>query len=358
MSGNASIRGYLVQTIISLLESLKEENDWQNLRIEPVVNSNKVDLIFNYADTIKAIQIKSSQNQIGLAQVKLWAEELENSFEADSYEVILIGPTAQSVIDIKLHGNVKIPSPKVLDITALIEQAAHRIDVYLHEKGYASIPPFIREEFISSLITKLENYSTSGDPLSRDDFDMLLNKWIMAIYPSAINNSIEMQCDILIDTIVIPAAGSYIKDDLLIMLPIQFINDGIRTSIIEWVALKVKNGESTKLYTPISFIDYIRFVRGKKIIHGDNVISHFHEFAVMNQGHVSLTILFSQEENNINYKHSLWHPGKYKFEIFVKYRDKETAVMQKELEMTIEPKILEDFNSGNSSATSIRNIDI
>ena len=198
MSGSAGMRGYLLQTLISLLDGLTADSEWIELSLEPQVTSEKVDLLWVYPARKKVVQVKSSQNQITKPQVELWASELESSLSADEYALLLLGPCSQSVVEIDHVGKVNIPAPRVLDPLGLIEQAAHRLDRYLEAQGISKVPAFAREIIVSGLITKLEIYSTQGTPISRNDFDKLLRDWILVLYPRSLNEAVSMQCDLLL----------------------------------------------------------------------------------------------------------------------------------------------------------------
>lgn len=186
MSGNASVRGYLLQTIICLLDALQNDSKWASLSIEPHLDSEKVDIVWYYSDPdeVKVTQVKSSQNQINKPQVKRWAKELESSIQATSCELILIGPCSQGVIELGRAGDVNIPTPKALDIDSLIEQAAHRLDSYLENREMSRVSAATRELLISALVTKLETYSTAGKMICRESFNQLLDEWILTSSPS------------------------------------------------------------------------------------------------------------------------------------------------------------------------------
>ena len=63
MSGNAGIRGYLIQTIICVLDDLEKDNNWLSVTLEPMDESEKVDIRLKYPNHItKVCQVKSSQN--------------------------------------------------------------------------------------------------------------------------------------------------------------------------------------------------------------------------------------------------------------------------------------------------------
>lgn len=189
MSGRAGMRGYLLQTIICLLDALQKDGEWESLTLEPDLDSAKVDIVWYSAEPnrVRATQVKSSQNQINVPQTKRWAKELEDSIQATKYELILLGPCSQGVVDLKRVGKVDIPSPRHLRAGDMIEQAAHRLDWYLEDLRYPKLPPAVREMLASSLVTKLETFSTSSQPVSREDFNDLLSQWLSASYPNTAN---------------------------------------------------------------------------------------------------------------------------------------------------------------------------
>jgi hypothetical protein len=180
MSGQAGARGYLVQTLICVLDSL-EEPKWQSLIIEPNLTSDKADVIWYYPDRTKVVQIKHSQNQINWAMVKAWAEELEQSIQVEEYELKLIGPCNKDVASRNSCGKVSIPKPHELNFTALIEQAAHKLSKYLESKNISKFTSTQRELLIHVLVTKLFIDSTKGSEFSREDFDKLLIDWTKTV---------------------------------------------------------------------------------------------------------------------------------------------------------------------------------
>jgi hypothetical protein len=182
MNGRASARGYLLQAIICLLDALQNDSRWESLSLEPHLDSEKVDIVWYYpeSDEVRVTQVKSSQNQINIPHAKRWAKELEDSIQATNYELILIGPCSQGVIDLAKVGRVNVPVPRVLDVKSLIEQAAHRLGGYLEDQGMSRVSAVAREVLVNAVITKLETYSTAGKTISREDFNRLLGDWIIA----------------------------------------------------------------------------------------------------------------------------------------------------------------------------------
>lgn len=177
MGGQEGSRGYLVQALIALLRSLSNSS-WENVTIEPNINSEKVDVQWSSNNHTLATQIKSSQNQIGKSDAERWAADLKRGCIADRYELVLIGPTAQSVVDMGSFNGVDIPCPKNLDIAGLINEAAHLLDKFLVQESMQRPLPEQRELLVHALIAKLSCLSTTGTTLTRQEFGVTLSGWI------------------------------------------------------------------------------------------------------------------------------------------------------------------------------------
>ncbi len=233
MSGNSGMRGYLFQTVVSLLSALEDNEKWDYLALEPTSESEKVDIAWYSSDnTIKVSQVKSSQNQINLPIVRTWAKELEDSLRASQYELILIGPCSKEVASLEKLGSVIIPIPKSLDVDSLIEQAAHRLDRYIEARGLPRVSALTREIIINALITKLENYSTFGSKISRRDFCNLLDEWITTII-RARNDVIKNGSSL---------SGMKFDDWVNALIKVRFTNrenitqkDILTQNLVEWI---------------------------------------------------------------------------------------------------------------------------
>lgn len=181
MSGSAGIRGYIIQTISCVLDVLCNDDLWEAVVLEPNDVSEKVDVLWIYPDKKRAVQVKSSQNQISLSDTQKWCSEIAELVHADEYELVLVGPCAKSVVDLCLYKNVKIPTPLSLNINALIEQASHRLAKYLYAHELDEKNPLAREVLVYAIIAKLATFSTEGNPLRRSDLDSLLLEWIQNV---------------------------------------------------------------------------------------------------------------------------------------------------------------------------------
>jgi hypothetical protein len=180
VGGQDGSRGYLVQSIVALLESLNDET-WEQVSIEPDVASQKVDILWEGRCGDRAVQVKSSINQIGKADVERWASELKSGASADHHALILVGPCSQSVVEMQSFDGVAIPRPKNADITGLLSEAAHLLDKFLESQWSGRTSASQRELMVLALTTHLSECSTTGKAISRADFVALLKEWISGI---------------------------------------------------------------------------------------------------------------------------------------------------------------------------------
>lgn len=194
MGGQESLRGYLLQTIICVLDAFNEDNDWNAVALEPNVDSEKVDIIWYYSDPARIIvdQVKSSKNRINIPQAKIWTKELEDSIKADEYNLILIGTFSYEMSKTEKLGKVMLKL-KTLDIYGLLSETAHKLGIYLENKNLELIQSKVRETIIESLITRFEVFSTSGKKISKQKFDDVLFEKINLFLD---NNKNQMLTDV------------------------------------------------------------------------------------------------------------------------------------------------------------------
>ncbi|WP_217486127.1 hypothetical protein, partial [Burkholderia cenocepacia] len=111
MGGREAIRGFAVQTLICLLDSLWANGQWTAVTLEPDSDNDKVDILWEYADgSTLAQQVKSSKNQIGKGDVVAWCKELKDSNAASKYQLMLAGPIAAAVLDDGPFDEVEVPT--------------------------------------------------------------------------------------------------------------------------------------------------------------------------------------------------------------------------------------------------------
>jgi hypothetical protein len=353
--GQAGIRGYLIQTLIAILDALNQEDPrWEHVTIEPDANTHKTDILWQYSTHSMAVQVKSSQNQLTKTQVVAWATQMERDCLADQLRLVLVGPSSQSVVELERSGRVEIPKPQNLDLLGMMERAAHKLDRYLECQNIAPVPAFARELLVSALLTQLSMYSTAGEAISRRDLEVLLNQWLLAFYPKSVAAGLEMQCELLLDTLayVHPAPSG----SACLALPLTFVNHGVRIAIIEWVAVRIRCGTQVHLYEPDGTMDFSKFLQGGQRLHAENFLGPFSEFAVAPGAERTICPFFSPALGKSAYPVLPWTAGEYIFEVFVKYRDRELPVLQRTLREKWSVAKLQEYSSGVSSINSVREI--
>ena len=187
--GQVATRGFLLQTLIALWDVLGDIDKVESIRLEPSTADDKTDFVIEYVGgRTTAVQVKSSQNQIGLPSVKTWAKKLKADLPADEYELRLIGPISSDLAKVKVENGVMIPTAKSLDVDGMLEQATHRLDVYLHKNGMNTGSPLLRKFIVEGLVGKLSVFSTSGTPLSRVELQSVFRGWMETVEQQAIHD--------------------------------------------------------------------------------------------------------------------------------------------------------------------------
>ncbi|HEY4288715.1 MAG TPA: hypothetical protein VGN00_16535 [Puia sp.] len=92
MSGHDAIRGFMFQTITSVLSSLSD-SDWTYMTVEPNTPNDKVDILWEYADNSrKCQQVKSSVHNFSKPDILRWLGAMvTDGPAAKRYELTLIG---------------------------------------------------------------------------------------------------------------------------------------------------------------------------------------------------------------------------------------------------------------------------
>ena len=177
MSGQAGARGYLLQALVCLLDSLEPDENWVSVTIEPNEESDKVDILWVYPESRKAVQVKHSTRRIGFAAAKRWAEELEESTIADELELRLLGSVGTGLpVPGGLIGSVSVPIPETTNTRSLRKQAAHNLDLFLSQTNQ-SLRPHLRELLVDALGARIGAMAATGETRTRQDFEDLLRMW-------------------------------------------------------------------------------------------------------------------------------------------------------------------------------------
>ena len=176
--GQAGSRGYLVQTLIGLLDGALARPPFTSFTLEPGHDAEQFDLVLEDAKGCHAVQIKSTSGQFKRADVYDWAKKLEASGSAVEYRLCLVGLYPANLAKVSRVGRVVIDK-KNLDLPAFFEQAALRLEIFLRSED---LEPGTAEERLmlaKALTAQLATYSTTGKPLTRDDLGKLLRTWVI-----------------------------------------------------------------------------------------------------------------------------------------------------------------------------------
>jgi len=315
MGGREAIRGFAVQTLICLLDSLQPANaGWTAVTIEPDSENDKVDILWEFSGSRRAQQVKSSKNQIGKGDVVTWCKELKASGKADSYQLLLAGPIAAAVLDDAPFDDVEVPVPASLDTLALIDQAITKIDRYLIGKAIAPLPLPIRESLVNIVASSLLDGAVRGQRLCREEFDGWLLRWITIAYPEAIEQRMSANCDVLWSSIELASPTDIAKRAFELILPLTAVNGGISTAVIEWFLLRVSMKGREMRYRPIAVLPET----GKDMPTRREAAQPFGDFAISPKEAVQKSILFVPVER-AGYVTDNWPCASHELELFVKY---------------------------------------
>ena len=180
MAINYGLKGYLIQTLIAVLDALNPASDWTAISIEPHDDSEKVDLKIKYLDRTKVVQIKSSKNTFKHWEIKEWCKALSKSTEADYVkELLLVGRVVEKTRKVGCIDGVKIVVSDLYDEKHLIDIATHRLDKFYFHQGKPMVAAPIREHLVRALVCKFLESSVTGLEFTKDDFLKSMLKWVL-----------------------------------------------------------------------------------------------------------------------------------------------------------------------------------
>lgn len=176
MNGSYAIKGYLVQSLVSLLDSFKL--DWETISVEPNDESEKVDIRWTYKDKKKKfVQVKSSKNIFTFSSAEHWANELVESTKkaADEYELILVG-----YVDSKLRllENNKIGDVLIINRDISIQDFENLIIVKINEFFENRQKPHVGSRlgrlFAKAMNEQIFQEAIKGENITRIEFENTL----------------------------------------------------------------------------------------------------------------------------------------------------------------------------------------
>lgn len=207
MGGREGSRGYLIQAIVAILDSLN--GDWSSVNIEPDTPNEKVDIIWrNENDEVTvASQVKTSQSNFGKTAVLSWLDKLiHDQPDAKIFKLTLVGPASErhtkffrafKSADVKdfphelkhLHTYKEQTSIELmtLNLDMMSGSMISKVLSFLNMKGINT--DYSTAELITEgLIVKFLVFSTHGDFISKQEFEGKLLGWIQGKFEDQLEN--------------------------------------------------------------------------------------------------------------------------------------------------------------------------
>ena len=220
MGGKESIRGYIYQALIAILECLNND-EWDQIKVEPLTKKEKVDIILQKSGiTIKAIQVKSSINKFERPRIVKWFDELKLDIEAERYELVLVGKEFTEPAKEYIEENNKVSSDvikrKEFDEVKLFKEVKMNVVEFLgrycREREFTSN---MIENMAKCLLTEFMLNGTKDKFLSKNDLINVLNNNMRAC-----TRTTDIKC-------VVRKLGMYIGVLLWIFLSYDVTRRGI-----------------------------------------------------------------------------------------------------------------------------------
>jgi hypothetical protein len=204
MSGSSGIRGYYYQVLAALLECV-EDDSWESIKIEPSTKNDKVDIEWIFADSIRAVQVKSSINNFERGNVINWiyslVKDAHSAYEIFdlpiTYTLFLIGTTDRNtdtwISDLR-GGRLKIEEGNKLkeieNELQYLEIKKQSFDLQdLEPRAYIGMQEYLErndkqakieniKSLCSELVNELFRFTMHGRPMTKALFLKLIDKHV------------------------------------------------------------------------------------------------------------------------------------------------------------------------------------
>lgn len=341
MGGREAVRGFGIQTLICLLDALKQNADWVAVTIEPDTDHDKVDILWELnGKKRRAVQVKSSQNPIGRGSIEGWCAELKQEV-ADEYELRLAGPLKTGALSGNFAG-VEVPTPTSILLSDLSDQAVTMLDRYLENQNIHPMPASIRTALVDICAARLIAGAATGTRLTRQAFDGWMLHWITTAYPEALAIRLSANCDVLWSSLLI---GSPVRPSAAFELtaPLGFYNSGRGAAIVEWIILLVRIGERRMIY-------------GSAWFETDKKRAIFSEFAVGPGLAIERRVVFRVIVRE-GFASDAWPTGSHEITLRVKFAKEETPREIKRTQVEITGDHMSLLNKQDAYETSLSSME-
>src|ERR1035437_1564736 len=89
--GSVAIRGFLVQTLVALLDLVQIDPLVTEITLEPALGDEQFDFVWKNSAGTYATQVKSTANFFKKADVERWARKLEAARSTEQCRLMLVG---------------------------------------------------------------------------------------------------------------------------------------------------------------------------------------------------------------------------------------------------------------------------
>jgi formylglycine-generating enzyme required for sulfatase activity len=175
--GKAAVRGFLVQAVVALLDTVRAEPPFIHITLEPTTGNDQFDYIWTSVNGTHATQVKSTINTFSRTDVEHWVDKLQKARKNESCRLVLVGNVPSSLDGIDLIGDVAIEK-KTMNGKDLIDQASNGIARFLEANHKPPGNTDERDRAVHAIIAKLEHLSAESKSFSHEEFVALLSRWI------------------------------------------------------------------------------------------------------------------------------------------------------------------------------------
>jgi len=180
--GSVAIRGFLVQTLVALLDLMQVDPPVTEITLEPALGDEQFDFVWKDSAGTHATQVKSTTNYFKKADVEKWARKLEAARSTEQCRLLLVGQFHLNLQHVRQVGNVVIEK-KNLDLPGLLNEAAQGIAMFRGAAGLEPRPGADNLLAAKALVAELEVYATESRTLTREAFIKLLRQWVTVAPP-------------------------------------------------------------------------------------------------------------------------------------------------------------------------------
>ncbi|WP_264737348.1 hypothetical protein [Cytobacillus firmus] len=225
MGGTETVRGILFQALVCCQEIFKKS--WTLVHFEPTFKDEvieKVDILFvDESGKKHALQVKSSINKFGKAEIVGWISDLKSDIDADYYELQLVGDlrdNAKVYVENINKSDTTIVKVNSFDINKFENDILNEARNFLKQRNVGSND----KELMSNI--KIISYELLKSSLNNNDFSF---KDILEMLTNKNNDDMKEFCQLIRDRL-----------DKRIKLILQFYKNtyslygfGSHTSILE-----------------------------------------------------------------------------------------------------------------------------